>query len=81
MKKITVILISLLVFAGQANALSKSDVRKIIENAYPGSRISEVEKETYKGKKIYEVDFTHEGKKLEAIIKLDGTIIKVDIDD
>ncbi|MCG8072745.1 MAG: PepSY domain-containing protein [Candidatus Thiodiazotropha taylori] len=62
-------------------ALSKRDVREIVEEAYPGARITEVEKETYKGERIYEVDFAHDGKKLEAIIDLEGNIIKVDIDD
>ncbi|MEW8691418.1 MAG: PepSY domain-containing protein [Candidatus Thiodiazotropha endolucinida] len=81
MKITTSIFIGFMLFASQAVALSKSDVRKIIKNAYPGARISEVEKETYKGEKIYEVDFIHDGNKLEAIIGLDGSIIKVDIDD
>ncbi|MEW7974271.1 MAG: PepSY domain-containing protein [Candidatus Thiodiazotropha endolucinida] len=81
MKITTSIFIGFMLFASQAVALSKSDVRKIIKKAYPGARISEVEKETYKGEKIYEVDFIHDGNKLEAIIGLDGSIIKVDIDD
>ncbi|MES9826567.1 MAG: PepSY domain-containing protein [Candidatus Thiodiazotropha endolucinida] len=81
MKITTSIFIGFMLFASQAVALSKSDVRKIIKNAYPGARISEVEKETYKGEKIYEVDFIHDGNRLEAIIGLDGSIIKVDIDD
>ena len=62
-------------------ALSKKDVRNIIAEAHPGARITEIEKETYRGEKVYEVDFRHEGKKLEAIIGMDGEIIKVDIDD
>ncbi|MBT3013948.1 MAG: hypothetical protein KUF77_20225 [Candidatus Thiodiazotropha sp. (ex Lucina aurantia)] len=81
MKITTSIFIGFMLFASQAVALSKSDVRKIIKEAYPGARISEVEKETYKGEKIYEVDFIHDGNRLEAIIGLDGSIIKVDIDD
>ena len=62
-------------------ALGKKDVRQIIEEAYPGARITEIEKETYKGEKIYEVDFKHGGENLEAIISLEGEIIKVHIDD
>ena len=67
--------------SGACLAIGKAEVRKIIEAAYPGARITEIEKEQYKGRKIYEVDFRHEGQKLEAIIGLDGEIIKVGIDD
>ena len=74
-------LIGLLLVPGTVLALSKSEVRAIIEAAYPGARITEIEKETYKGNKIYEVDFKHDGENLEAIIDLDGEIIKVQIDD
>ncbi|MCG7902066.1 MAG: PepSY domain-containing protein [Candidatus Thiodiazotropha lotti] len=81
MKITPLLFIGLVFFTSHALAISKSDVRKIVEAAYPGARITEVEKETYKGKRIYEVDFVHEGKRLEAIIELDGTILKVDIDD
>lgn len=47
----------------------------------PGARITEIEREIYKGKKIYEIDFKHEGEALEAIISLEGKIIHVEIDD
>ena len=62
-------------------ALGKQEVRSIIEDAYPGARITEIETETYRGQKIYEVDFKHEGENLEAIISLEGEIITVHIDD
>ncbi|MDH3537531.1 MAG: PepSY domain-containing protein [Gammaproteobacteria bacterium] len=75
------ILIGLLLISGAASALTKSEVRKIIEDAYPGARITEIETETYRDQDVYEVDFRHDGKKLEAIISVDGEIIKVDIDD
>ena len=81
MKRNSWMLIGLLLLPGTVFALSKSDVRAIIEAAYPGARITEIEKEQYKGQKIYEVDFKHEGENLEAIISLDGEIIKVGIDD
>ena len=81
MKPDSWILIALLLLPGTVFALSKSDVRAIIEAAYPGARITEIEKEQYKGQKIYEVDFKHGGENLEAIISLDGEIIKVGIDD
>jgi len=81
MKRNSWMLIGLLLLPGTIFALSKSDVRAIIEAAYPGARITEIEKEQYKGQKIYEVDFKHGGENLEAIISLDGEIIKVGIDD
>ncbi len=75
------ILIGLGFYAGSVAAIGKKDVRRIIETAYPGAVITEIERERYKGKKIYEVDFRHGGENLEAIISLDGEIIKVHIDD
>ncbi len=81
MNRIYWILISLALFSGSVAAIGKKDVRAIIEEAYPGAKITEIEKEKYKGQKIYEVDFKHDGQKLEAIISLEGEIIKVGIDD
>ncbi len=81
MNKIYWILICLIMTAGSAAAVGKKDVRATIEEAYPGAKITEIEKEKYKGKKVYEVDFKHDGKKLEAIVSLEGEIIKVGIDD
>ena len=73
--------IVLVMLCGPASAFGKKDVREIIEAAYPGAKITEIEKETYKGKNIYEVDFKHDGQNLEAIISLDGEIVKVGVDD
>ena len=81
MNKIYWILVCMVLTAGSAAAIGKKDVRAIIEEAYPGAKITEIEKEKYQGRKIYEVDFNHDGKKLEAIINLEGEIIKVVIDD
>lgn len=81
MNKIYWVLLCLVLTIGSAAAIGKADVRAIIEEAYPGAKITEIEKEKYKGEKIYEVDFKHDGKKLEAIISLEGEIIKVGIDD
>ena len=81
MNKIYWILACLTLTTGVAAAFGKKEVRAIIKEAYPGAVITEIEKEKYKGKKIYEVDFNHNGEKLEAIINLEGEIIKVGIDD
>jgi hypothetical protein len=64
-----------------AVSIGEKDVREITEEAYPGAKITEIEKEKYQCKKIYEVDIKHDGKNLEAIISLDGEIIKVGVDD
>jgi len=81
MKKRFYVAIALVLLSASASAIGKKEVRAIIEEAYPGAKITEIEKEKYKGQKIYEVDFKHDGKKLEAIISLDGEIIEVGIDD
>jgi len=75
------LLLILLTSSASALALSKQEVRTIIETAYPEARITEIQNETYRGQGIYEVDFRHGGKKLEAIISLEGEIITVHIDD
>ncbi len=81
MKYLQWIMLALWFCAGSAVAIGKQEVRQIIEDAYPGAVITEIERERFKGKKIYEVDFKHDGENLEAIIGLDGEIIKVHIDD
>ena len=74
-------LIGLVLVCGPALAVGKSQIRDIILEAYPGARITEIERETYKGQNIFEVDFQHGGEKLEAILTLEGDFIKVGIDD
>lgn len=81
MKRVSWILIGLLLVPAAAVALSKSDVRAIILAEYPGAKITDIEKEQCRGQKIFEVDFKHGGENLEAIIGLDGEIIKVGVDD
>jgi len=80
MKRSHCVFIVLIFCAGPALAIGKSEVRDIILQNYPGANITEIDRETYRGQKIFEVDFQHDGQKLEAIISLDGEIIKVDID-
>ena len=81
MKRSHFAVIGLVLCAGPVLARGKSEVRDIILQNYPGANITEIDRETYRGQKIFEVDFQHEGEKLEAIIGLDGEIIKVDIAD
>ena len=81
MKRGLGILICLLLINNSGFAFGKKEVRTLIEEAYPGAKITEIEKEHYKEQKIYEVDFKYDGQNLEAIISLEGKIIKVDIDD
>ena len=81
MKKISGLLICLTLVIGSAKALSRDEVRAIILEAYPGAEITEIERERYKGKRIYEVDLRHGGEALEAIISLEGEIVHIEIDD
>jgi len=81
MKRLSWIAGGLLSISGPCLALDKGEIKAIIEAPYPGAKITGIDKETYKGEKIYEVDFKHDGKNLEAIISLQGDLIKVDIDD
>ncbi len=81
MKRHGILIVAMALFVSPALALKKSEVKAIVETAYPGAKITEIEKERYKGQKVYEVDFKHDGQNLEAIISLDGEIIRVDIDD
>ncbi len=73
--------VALCALAAPAQAIDKAEVKALIEATYPGAKVTEIEKETYRGKRIYEVDFRHDGKSLEAIISMDGEIIRVQIDD
>ena len=75
------LLLGLSVIATSVLAIGKQEVANILLAEYPGANITEIERETYRGQKIFEVDFEYEGEKLEAIIGLDGEIIKVQIDD
>ena len=74
-------LLGLLVFSVAAQAIGKQEVADILLAEYPDANITEIERETYRGQKIFEIDFEYEGEKLEAIIGLDGEIISVHIDD
>ncbi|MCP4765654.1 MAG: PepSY domain-containing protein [Gammaproteobacteria bacterium] len=74
-------LIGLVLVCGPALAVGKSEIRDIILEAYPGAKITEIERETHKGQKVFEVDFQHGGETLEAILSLEGDFIKVGIDD
>lgn len=75
------LLAGLLGYCVAAFAIGKQEVADILLAEYPGANITEIDRETYRGQKIFEIDFEYQGEKLEAIIGLDGKIIKVQIDD
>ena len=81
MNRLLCVLIGLVLICGPALAIGKSDVRDIILKEYPGANITEIERETYRGQKVFEVDFQHGGEALEAILSLDGEFIRVGVDD
>jgi len=66
---------------GAVNAVDQGEIRNIIETAYPGAEIDEIDNAPYQGSRIYEVDFIYEGQKFEALVSPDGEIIKVGLDD
>ena len=75
------LLLGLLGFTLAAHAIGKQEVADILLAEYPDANITEIEREMYRGQRIFEIDFEYEGEKLEAIIGLDGEIISVHIDD
>ncbi len=81
MRALSIIVCLAVLHASTAYALSKKEIRSIIKQGHPGARITEIERETYRGQDIWEVDFRHQGEKLEAIIDLDGKVIKIQVDD
>lgn len=56
-------------------------VRRGIEQAYPGAKVKEIERETYKDTKVvhYEVELvTAKGQKVKFELAEDGTVLKDD---
>ena len=51
-------------------------IRAALNRDYAGYVISEIEKETEKGVTVYEIEFTHNGKKMEIEYDLNGNIVK-----
>lgn len=74
-------MLGLFAIASSAFALGKQEVADILLEEYPGANITDIARETYRGTRVFEIDFEYEGEKLEAIIGLDGKIIKVQIDE
>ncbi len=70
-------LMGLALVYGSALAMNDDEIGKIVLQDYPGARIIEIARETYKGESIYQVDFKHGGEVLQAILSLDGDFIKV----
>jgi hypothetical protein len=52
MNRLCCAFIGLTLICGSALAIGKSEVRDIILKEYPGAKITEIERETYRGQKI-----------------------------
>ena len=65
------LLLGLLGFTLAAHAIGKQEVADILLAEYPDANITEIEREMYRGQRIFEIDFEYEGEKLEAIIAVD----------
>ena len=51
-------------------------IRTALNRDYAGSVITEIERETEKGVTVYEIEFTHNGKKMEVEYDLNGNVVK-----
>ncbi len=49
-----------------------------VENAVPGGNIQEAEKETEKGKVVYEVEVLKDGKEYEVEVSESGSVLEVE---
>ena len=79
MKKLFCAVVSLWLVCTSALAMGDSEIRDIILEAYPGAKISKIERGTYKGQEVFDVDYRHGGENLEAFLTLEGDFIKVAI--
>jgi len=53
-------------------------VRDAIQGRFPGADVNSIEKETEKGKVVYDVELKQKGRKYEMDIQEDGTIIEIE---
>jgi uncharacterized membrane protein YkoI len=51
-------------------------VRATIERETRGGRVHEIERETKRGVRVYEVEFIRDNKKYEMYVSEDGTVLK-----
>ncbi|MDY6951307.1 MAG: CocE/NonD family hydrolase [Thermodesulfobacteriota bacterium] len=52
--------------------------RAAVLERYPGVEILEIEEEKWRGQKVYEYEFVHEGVEVEVYVTPDGTIVDVE---
>jgi uncharacterized membrane protein YkoI len=52
-------------------------VRQTIERETKGGRVHEIERETKRGVRVYEVEFIRDNKKFEMTVGEDGTVLKL----
>ena len=66
------------VFAGDKVTIDQvpAPVRATIEKETKGASIKEIERETQKGKKVYEVEYVRDNKKYEVHVAEDGMVLK-----
>ena len=56
-------------------------VRATLEAQRPGERPSEIEKETERGKLVYEAGYEVDGKTIEIEVSADGTLLEIETED
>ena len=80
---ITLVSAALLTILSQANAgeeVGKNQVPKAVletfEKSYPNAKDVKFEKETFEGKKAYEVEYKDNGKEYEVMYSTDGVLVQ-----
>jgi uncharacterized membrane protein YkoI len=67
--------------AAQAGeGITPAAVKDAFAKAYPQAVDVEFETETKDGKTVYEVEFKHQGKEMEALYHADGTLIRTEVE-
>lgn len=83
---ITMVLVTLFIALGQANAngkeISKQQVPKKVleafEKAYPNAKEVEFEEEMIDGKAVFEVEYKENGREYEILYDSDGMILQIE---
>lgn len=80
MYKYAAISMGFLLLSAAAEAISKEEIRALIEQRYAEAQIGDIEQDSRNGKVVYEIDFEFEGDEYEALISEDGRIIDIYLD-
>lgn len=77
MKISAALLLGLLLASTSVYALSRNEIKAIIQQSHAGAVIGEIDKDKRNGAKVYEVDFVYQELKYEAVISADGEVLEI----